>query len=289
MDKVKEKHFNRYRNFALVTGAASGMGREYVLSLAARGYSIIAVDINGAGLEETASLVRQGLYALDDYRKEYVSSFVYFSIVQDLSQKEAAQNIYDAVMARGYEVEFLVNNAGLMFFREICETPVKMLDLVTMVHMYTPLMLCRLFVPHMRERKHGYVLNISSLAEQMNWPGIGMYGSTKRFVKDYSRELRIECQKTGVSVTTAYFGAVATPLVPISDNLKKLARFLRVMVTPQTAVKRALNATFHRRRGVMPGLLNWIFWPIIVILPNGLLGFLYRKCTFLRTNFDKKK
>ena len=150
--------------------------------------------------------------------------------------------------------------------------------------MTTPLMLCRKYVGDMKSRGCGYILNISSLAECMSWPGIGMYGSTKRFVRHYSRELRIECQKTGVSVTNAYFGAVDTPLVPLKDSLRKLARALAVMIKPEAAVKRALNATFRRRRGTMPGLLNKLFWPFIVILPDCLLGWIYRKVKHMLMN-----
>ena len=138
-------------------------------------------------------------------------------------------------------------------------------------------MLCRKYVNGMKERGCGYILNISSLAAWMDWPAIGMYGNTKRFVKDYSRELRIECQKTGVSVTNAYFGAVDTPLVPLRDDLRKLARGLTVMIRPEKAVDKALSATFRRRKGTMPGFVNWLFWPFIVILPEWLLGWIYRK------------
>lgn len=143
--------------------------------------------------------------------------------------------------------------------------------------MTTPLMLCRKYVVPMKKRGCGYILNISSLASWMIWPGIGMYGSTKRFVKDYSRELRIECQKTGVSVTNAYFGAVDTPLIPLKDSLRRLARNLAVMIRPEKAVERALNATFKRRKGTMPGLLNKIFMPLCIIMPDCLLGWIYRK------------
>ena len=142
--------------------------------------------------------------------------------------------------------------------------------------MNTPLMLCRKYVGAMKERGCGYMLNISSLAAWMSWPGIGMYGNTKSFVRNYSRELRIECQKTGVSVTNAYFGAVDTPLIPLKPSLRKLARALTVMITPEKAVRRALGATFHRRKGTMPGLLNKLFFPFIVILPDCLLGWIYR-------------
>ena len=56
--KRMNKIFNGYMNWALVTGAASGMGRVYVRRLAMMGYNIIAVDINADGLEETAAVVR---------------------------------------------------------------------------------------------------------------------------------------------------------------------------------------------------------------------------------------
>lgn len=249
--------------YALVTGAASGMGRIYARRLAQRGYNLVLVDINAAGLDETASMIGEEVKVL--------------SIVQDLSLIDAADRIYERTEAEKCEVEVLVNNAGVMFCQGLAETSEKMLNVIMMVHMNTPLMLCRKYVGAMKERGCGYILNISSLAAWMIWPGIGMYGCTKRFVRHYSRELRTECRKTGVSVTNAYFGAVDTPLVPLKESLRKLARVLAVMIRPEKAVDRALKATFRRRRGVMPGLLNKIFLPLIVIVPDCLLAWIYRK------------
>lgn len=269
--------FKEYKVWALVTGAASGMGRVYALRLAERGYNLVLVDINAAGLEETESMVRTDIEASVDVNTAFKGNFKVMRITQDLSASDAADKVFEQTEAAGCEVEVLVNNAGVMYCQGIAETSEKMLRLIMMVHMNTPLMLCRKYVVPMKERGCGYILNISSLAECMNWPGIGMYGATKRFVKDYSRELRIECQKTGVSVTNAYFGAVDTPLIPLKDSLRKLARALAVMISPEKAVERALNATFRRRKGVMPGVLNHIFRPICIILPECLLGWIYRK------------
>ena len=78
-------------------------------------------------------------------------------------------------------------------------------------------------------------------------------------------------------MTNAYFGAVDTPLVPLKDSLRKLARGLAVMIAPEKAVDRALKALFRRRKGTMPGLLNKIFQPICMVLPDCLLGWIYRK------------
>lgn len=267
----------RYETYALVTGAASGMGRIYSERLALRGYNVVMVDINAKGLEETEARVRAAVMASDAIPHDLKVSFKALPLVQDLSLMDAADSIWQKTEENGCVVEVLVNNAGVMYCQGIAETSERMLKLIMMVHMNTPLLLCRKYVNGMKERKCGYILNISSLAAWMSWPGIGMYGNTKRFVRDYSRELRIECQKTGVSVTNAYFGAVDTPLIPLKDSLRKLARTLTVMITPEKAVDRALRATFRRRRGTMPGLLNKIFWPFIVILPDCLLGWIYRK------------
>lgn len=269
--------FKEYKVWALVTGAASGMGRIYAVRLARMGYDLVLVDINGRGLEETENMVRAEVAASDKVPVLFKDDFRIITIVQDLSRQNAADMIFDRTQEEGCEMEVLVNNAGVMYCQGIAETSERMLKLIMMLHMNTPLMLCRKYVVGMKERGCGYILNISSLAECMSWPGIGMYGATKRFVKDYSRELRIECQKTGVSVTNAYFGAVDTPLVPLKDSLRKLARGLAVMISPERAVDCALRATFRRRKGVMPGVLNHIFRPLCRILPDCLLGWIYRK------------
>ena len=269
-----KKIFNGYENWALVTGAASGMGRIYVSRLAMMGYNIVAVDINTEKLGETVAQVQAEVEASPDFSQQR-EQFKVLPVVQDLSQQDAADKIYE--VTEGLPVEVLVNNAGIMYCQGIAETSEEMLHRIMMVHTYTPLMLCRKYVGQMKERGCGYILNVSSISAWMIWPGIGMYGITKRFVKDYSRELRIECRRTGVSVTNAYFGAVDTPLVPLKDKYRKLARALAVMITPEKAVSRALKATFRRRRGVVPGLLNKIFIPICAIMPDCLLSFAYRK------------
>lgn len=276
LNGIMKKIFNHFRSYALITGAASGMGRVYAEKLALMGYNLIIVDINAAGLEETAAIVNSTVSGAHSISSEQKESFRIMQIAQDLSVIDAADKVFDATEAAGCVVDVLVNNAGVMYCQGIAETSERMLKIIMMVHMVTPMLLSRKYVVGMKERGYGYMLNISSLAAWMSWPGIGMYGNTKRFVKGYSRELRIECQKTGVSITNAYFGAVDTPLIPLKDSLRKLARCLTVMITPEKATERALNAMFRRRKGTMPGLLNKIFLPIVIILPDFLLGWFYR-------------
>lgn len=272
--KERDK-FAEYKTYALVTGAASGMGKLYAAKLARRGYNLLLVDINALKLDEAAQEIRSEVASFDDYRKEWTPAFDLVTIPQDLSAQDAAAKV--AAAAQGKIVEVLINNAGIMFCKKTCETSPRFLSLIMMLHCYTPLMLCREFVPGMIERGRGYVLNISSLAAWMEWPAIGMYGNTKRFVKGFSRSLRIECRGTGVSVTNAYFGAVDTPLVPLKPNLRKLARNLQVMIDADKATDKALKAMFRRRKGTMPGFVNKIFFPFVVILPDWLLAWAMNK------------
>jgi len=275
--KITEKNFRNFEAWALVTGAASGMGRLYSKQLALKGYNIIAVDINAAGLEAVSAEISAEIAGLSDWRSGSKEAFRILPVVQDLSKMEAAAELHSKTTAAGVEeVEVLINNAGLLIYGYLLkEDPVK-LSRIMMVHSFTPLLICREYMPAMVRKGNGYVLNISSLAAVMPWPVIGMYGNTKRFTKGYSRQLRVECRGTGVSVTNAYFGAVDTPLIGLKPNLRKLAHNLGVMIYPEKAIDSALCATFARRKGAMPGFMNWIFYPICAILPDCILSLMVR-------------
>lgn len=284
--KFYKKKYGDYSSCALITGAASGMGRMYALRLASMGYSLLLVDINGEGLGQTAALAR-GVAASPDAAGQdgKTCRFRAEVLVMDLSQQNAASEVRAKADELGCEVEILVNNAGMFFFRETAEVPQKYLSRMLMLHNYTPLMLCREFLPGMKSRGKGYILNISSLAAWMPWPGVGMYGNTKRFIKGFSRSLRIECMGSGVSVTAAYFGAVDTGLFGLPPSYRKLARRLGVMVPVERAVDCALRAMFRRRKSTMPGFVNHLFRPVMLLLPDRFLHWLYRRLEFVWTKF----
>lgn len=249
-------------SFALVTGAASGMGRHYCLQLAKAGYGIIAVDINGNGLDALGA---------------ELAGTECIKICMDITVPDAAQRIGVIADQAGAPVDILVNNAGMIFTSAICDTAPEKLDTMMRLHCVTPLLLCREFVPKMKARGKGYVLNISSITAWMDWPLIGMYGNTKHFVKNYSRSLRIECAGSGVSVTTAIFGAVDTPLFSFSDKATRLMLATGVMVSPQKAVSLAIKAMFNRRKRVISGLGSRCAIVLSQIIPDFILVRLVRR------------
>ena len=123
------KRINKFKTYALVTGAASGMGRIYARRLALLGYSLVIVDINEKGLHETETLVMEEVAASDAFQDEEKGEFRVLAVQQDLSLPDAADSIYARTEETGCQVEVLVNNAGVMYCQGIAETSERMLSI----------------------------------------------------------------------------------------------------------------------------------------------------------------
>ena len=294
------------RKYALVTGAASGMGRIYAEKLAALGFGLLLVDINAPALEETASLARkavpqsladrapataQGASSViptDDRRAEGEDLLRgVFTAVVDLTAADAAEKVREAADAAGITVDVLINNAGMLFLSDICDTSSEKLRKMMALHCVTPLLLCHEFIPGMKERGWGRVLNISSMTSEMAFPLIGMYGNTKHFVKSYSKELRIECRGSGVSVTVVSFGAVDTPLFGFNDKQRRFLKAVGAMITPEKAVTKALRAMFKGRKSLTPGFLNRLVTVLPPLAPDWLISALVRRFGGTLTSMQK--
>ena len=251
--------------YALVTGASSGMGLEFSLQLASKGYGIIIVS----------NRPEDNVKAAEKIRSQYeVDTRV---LDADLTSPTSAQEIYDQVKEWGLEVEVLVSNAGMLLFSTLTKTSVQALDKIVSLHCTTPAKLIRLFGADMQERRKGYILITSSSTAWMQYPTISHYGATKAFLKNFSRAIWYEFRRYGVGVTAFFPGAVDTPLYHLDEGHRKLFRRLGMMMSPQRAVSLALRAMFHHRYRCVPGLFTkisvglcaiapaWLFLPILKI------------------------
>lgn len=253
-------------SYALVTGASSGMGLEYVRQLAQRGYNVIIAALPGT-VESVA----------EDMKREFPDrDFVPVGL--DLAQVESAEKLVDTVREQrpGIFIEVLVNNAGLIRVRHYRSMSVPQIEQEILLHNVTTAKLCRILLPEMKERRKGYVLNVSSLAAWLPYPFISLYSATKAFNRTFTKALRIEYRKTGVKVATVYFGAVDTPLYKLSDGKRRFARAIGVMITPQKAVRVALRMLFRGRSGRMPGFVNSLAYVVCPLLPNRLIAWIDR-------------
>ena len=213
------------RPVALITGASAGIGFEFGLRLAERGYDLILVARRRDRLDDLALRVRVAHAAL---RAEV--------IVADLADSAAPAQIAAEVTRLGMNVDLLVNNAGfgthghfeaLSPEREQGEIAVNVAALVALTHA---------FLPAMVERGSGGVINIASTAAFQPVPYMAVYAATKAFVRSFSEAQHAEVYARGVRVlalcpgptATEFFDtAVAPPRGPIRTVRDVVASGLR--------------------------------------------------------------
>lgn len=238
---------NTPRPYALVTGAASGIGAEFCRQLAERGWGLLMVD-------------RQPCPATDGNH----------SLQLDLTDPQADRRIVDWLGELGLVPDMLVNNAGIFDFRRVCSMTPERLDLYLDLHVRAVTRLCRAIIPMMAERGSGYVLNMSSMSCWMPMPGIAMYSATKAYIRAFSRALRLEVKDRGVSVTVACPGGIATDLFGLPSNLQKLGVRVGALYTTRRFVRGALRATFRRRNQYINGPVNRLAIVAVGALPDCL-------------------
>jgi short-subunit dehydrogenase len=173
---------------ALITGASAGLGAEFARQLASDGYSLV--------------LVARRKEKLDELARSLSAEFgvVVKTLAADLIDTAAPQNLYDELQGAGIHVDFLVNNAGvagpdLLVDRDWGEQQdFFQLMMLSVAH------LCHLFIPTMRERGFGRVINIASVAARIPREGGCNYGPSKAYIVALSEDLAITLSGTGVHV-----------------------------------------------------------------------------------------
>ena len=177
------------RRVAIITGASSGFGSEFARLFASDGVDVVLVARRTALLKKLAN----------ELRKKYdVNVYVYS---YDLSKTDNINKLYKAIMRKKLRVYYLVNNAGFgeygLFDTLLEEKVVSMVS----VNVAALTLLTHLFLPQMRRRKCGYILNVASTAAFVSGPFMAEYFATKAYVVSFSEALHQEYASYGVAVT----------------------------------------------------------------------------------------
>lgn len=257
------------RKYALITGASSGIGWQFSEELARRGYSVVAVSNQPERLEDLKKRLEQ----------EYGISVI--TINTDLAQENSAQQVFDFCNEKNLEVEVLINNAGIFFFKEVTGVDYSRMKSILGLHMTTPALLCRLFGEQMIRRQKGFILNVSSITTVMPYPYISLYGPTKTFLRSFTRALRTEMKLKGIHVTCLIPGAVDTGLYDASHFNISLLKNLGIMKRPETVVNSGVRALFKNRAECIPGLLNKLIIIFLPILPHFIISIIYKRNNFI--------
>lgn len=265
------------KRYALVTGACSGIGREIARELARRGHPLLLVSNREAELQAVADEVAEEFHV--DTRAVQI----------DLARPDAARDLYEEVHRCGIEVEILVSNAGMFFFGEVTETDPVRAETMLQLHVVTPSILARYFGQDMRSRRSGHILFVSSISAWRDFPGIALYGSSKRYLRSFSTALREELRVWGVNVTCLAPGAVATGLYAQTGVPVETAVRYGVMKHPSQIAQAGVEGMFRRKAEVVPGFSARIMASAMAHTPGWVVRLIREHTGFLPRPDDGKR
>jgi uncharacterized protein len=233
------------KDYALITGASSGIGLAMAHQLADQGYPLILVARRIDRLEKLAEEIRKR--ANVDVRV----------IPMDLSDPDAASRVFEETRKQNLHTEILINNAGYGMQGKFVEMDTRKIAAMFRLNIDALTFLCREFAPAMIARKHGYILNVASASAFLPSPYVSAYAASQAYVGQFSEALRFELQGTGVGVSTLYPGVTKTEFNDVAGAKHPPLMEASVLTAEQVA-QIGLRGMFRRKRCIVPGLINRI-------------------------------
>ena len=182
---------------AIVTGGASGVGKELTKQLLAKGCNVAAIDINKDNLEAL---------------KEEINSPKLKTYVVDMGSNDSIKEFRELYKKDYSDVDIIINNAGIIQpFVKVESLDDATINKVMNVNFFGPVNLIRYFMEDLtKDRSEQYIVNVSSMGGFFPFPGQTIYGASKAALKIFTEGLYAELEKTNVRVMIVLPGAMAT-------------------------------------------------------------------------------
>ncbi|MGB9951011.1 SDR family oxidoreductase (plasmid) [Haloarcula marismortui] len=199
--RIDDPHFEA-GNVAIVTGAASGIGRATATALASNGLTVVGADIDAEGLDETGDLV-----------EEFDAPGAYHGVETDLTNDADVEAVVDAAAEEG-ELRYVANIAGMQHIASIAEFPMEKYDLLLDIMLRSPFKMAQAAIPHIEATDDGVgaIANMSSVHGHYATKDKPAYITAKHGLAGLTRSIAAEGDGTlrGFSVSVGY---VLTPLM----------------------------------------------------------------------------
>ncbi|KAK7788642.1 hypothetical protein R5R35_008276 [Gryllus longicercus] len=212
-------------DWAVVTGPTEGIGRAFAIELAKRGMSVLLLGRNPDKLQELSDFIRR------EYKQQTKILVIDFN-----DPGKAYEDINDAF--EKLDIGVVVNNVGTInsfpsFLHEMDDDEIMSM---LIVNIQSVTKMTKLAVTHMRKRKKGSIVNVSSIASVAPAPLLQVYAATKAYVTSFSQAVNAEVKPDGITVHTLIPSYVKTRMVGYSPYLSTSL----LVPTPETYVKNAL-------------------------------------------------
>ena len=191
---------NMQGQVAVVTGAASGIGRATAEALAARGAQVVVADIDREGGEKTVAALRER-----GRKAEFIAV--------DMTDPASIAAFAEVVHAKYGAVDILVNGAGWGRTHPFWEGTPELWNKLIALNLVGPMTLAKALLPHMLERKSGRIVNIASDAGRVGSLGETVYAGAKGGLIAFTKSLARETARHGINVNCVCPGPTDTPLL----------------------------------------------------------------------------
>jgi len=234
---------------ALVTGASSGIGASTARELGARGARVALVARNAERLASVAREIERG--------GGWARSFV-----ADLADPARVRDVAARVTAELGPVELLVNNAGAGRWHSVLETSAEQAEQLLRVPYLAAFNLTRELLPAMLARKRGRIVNVTSPAMRLAWPGAAGYVAARRAMEAFDACLGVELAQSGVRCTLVVLGAVESPYWEHNPGSRERLLSLPgigMLSCGEAAASIVAAVDRDRRRVVTPRVFRFLF------------------------------
>jgi uncharacterized protein len=243
---------------AVVTGASSGIGEATSRALASRGSHVVLLGRDAERLELVADAIRGQHGHADAY-------------VVDLSDADAISVTARELVATHGSPDVLLNNAGLGRWLSILETSADEAELMIAVPYLAAFNLTRELLPGMLARGSGQIVNITSVAARLSWPGAVAYSAARAAIEGFTNALRADLSGSGIGVTLAMFGTVESPYWQHNpgsrERIPQSAQSIRVLSTDEVASRIVSGLEKRSRTVIAPAAFRGLF-PLRALLPE---------------------
>ena len=257
-------------NTTLITGASTGIGAAFARKLAARGRNVLLV----ARSEDKLIALCNELGRLTSIRAQYVTL--------DLREPDAGAQLFEETKKRELEIDMLINNAGFGSMGEFVKLDIDRELEMIQLNVRAVVDLTHRFLPPMRERKRGTIINVASTAAFQGVPYMATYAATKAFVLSFSEAIGEENRLHGIHVMALCPGVTETNFFEASKIDKPP---MRTIQTAEEVVDTALRALARQKSVVVSGWTNWLTVEAERFVPRSMVTKVAAKA--LRSRFEE--
>jgi short-subunit dehydrogenase len=230
-------------NYTLITGASTGLGKEFAVESARRGKNLVLVALPGGNL----SLLCRDI--------ELTFGVKAVPAECDLTAENALAQLYSEILSN-FSIDQLINNAGVGGTAVFEDSSIEYLDRIILLNVRATTILTRLMLPSLRLHSRALIMNIASVAAFGPLPYKTVYPASKAFIYSFTRSLSRELRKTGIRVVVVTPG----PIVTNPDVAMRISKhgFLGRMglLSAGEIARLAINGAENGKDVIVPGFFN---------------------------------